>query len=163
MFWMSLMFVPVLGAGLISDMFKRLFDLIWQAFEWLARFIKAVFQKLIDILVAFFRTIYMLIEGIFYFLYKIGVVAVKIFAIFFELGKLIVAIFVGFAKTLASLFYVSSSSGGNGYSDMLGKLVTVATTNLQLNVIAYVLLFLIWFVWVITAMKLISSIRVGGD
>lgn len=163
MFWASLMFIPVLGAGLIGDMFGRLFDLIWQAFKWLARFIKAVFQKLIDVLIAFFRAIYMLIDGLLYFLYMIGVVAVKLFLIFFELGKLIISLFVGFGKTLASLVYVSSSSGGHGYSTMIGKLMTSATNNMQLNVIAYVLLFVIWFVWVISAMKLISSIRVGGD
>lgn len=159
----SLLFFTTLQAGLIGDMFKRLFDLIWQAIGWLARAIKAMFQKLIDVLIAFFRAIYMLIDGLLYFLYMIGVVAVKLFLIFYELGKLIISLFVGFGKTLASLVYVSSSSGGHGYSNMVGKLMTAATNNMQLNVIAYVLLFVIWFVWVVSAMKLISSIRVGGD
>lgn len=159
----SLLFFTTLQAGLIGDMFKRLFDLIWQAFKWLANAIKALFQKLIDVIIAFFRAIYMLIDGLLYFLYMIGVVAVKLFLIFYELGKLIISLFVGFGKTLASLVYVSSSSGGHGYSSMVGKLMTAATNNMQLNVIAYVLLFVIWFVWVVSAMKLISSIRVGGD
>lgn len=163
MLWASLFVVTTIQAGLISDMFKRLFDLIWQAFKWLARFIKGVFQKLIDVLISFFRVIYMLIDGLLYFLYMIGVVAVKLFLIFFELGKLIISLFVGFGKTLASLVYVSSSSGGHGYSSMIGKLMTAATNSMQLNVIAYILLFVIWFIWVIAAMKLISSIRVGGD
>ncbi|WP_458414530.1 hypothetical protein ACNQFZ_06595 [Schinkia sp. CFF1] len=149
--------------GLISEMFKRLFDLIWQAFQWLARAIKGLFQKLIDVIISFFRVIYMVIDGLLYFLYMIGVVAVKLFLIFYELGKLIISLFVGFGKTLASLVYVSSSSGGNGYSSMIGNLMTAATNNLQLNVIAYILLFVIWFVFVISAIKLISSIRVGGD
>jgi len=153
----------LLGLGLIGDMFGRLFDLIWQAFKWLASAIKGLFQKLIDVIIAFFRAIYMLIDGLLYFLYMIGVVAVKLFLIFFELGKLIISLFVGFGKTLASLVYVSSSSGGHGYSSMVGKLMTAANNNLQLNVVAYILLFVIWFVWVVSAMKLISSIRVGGD
>ena len=153
----------ILGLGLIGDMFKRLFDLIWQAFKWLANAIKALFQKLIDVIIAFFRAIYMLIDGLLYFLYMIGVVAVKLFLIFYELGKLIISLFVGFGKTLASLVYVSSSSGGHGYSSMVGKLMTAANNNLQLNVVAYILLFVIWFIWVVSAMKLISSIRVGGD
>lgn len=162
MLWVSL-FVPILGAGLISDMFKRLFDLIWQAFSWLAGLIKGLFQKLVDIIIAFFRTIYFLIDGLLYFLFMIGVVAVKLFSIFFELGKLIISLFVGFGKTLASLTYIQSSTSGHGYSSMMGQLITTANNQMQLNVIAYILLFSIWFIWVVSAMKLLSSIRVGGD
>lgn len=161
--WLNLLVFTTIQAGLIGDMFKNLFDLIWQAFEWLARFIKSVFQKLIDVLIAFFRAIYYLIEGFLYFLYMVGVVAVKVFLIFWGLGKLIISLFVGFGKTLASLVYVQQPNSGHGYSEMIGKLMTTATNNLQLNVIAYVLLFCIWFVWVVLAIRLISSIRVGGD
>lgn len=92
----------------------------------------------------------------------IGVLAVKLFLVIFEAAKFLWALIVGFAKTLASLSYSPRGSGGNGYSEMLGKLFT-ALEPMQINVVAYILLFCLWFVTAIAAIKLISSIRVGGD
>lgn len=92
----------------------------------------------------------------------IGVLAVKLFLVIFEAAKFLWALIVGFAKTLASLSYSPRGSGGNGYSEMLGKLFK-ALEPMQINVVAYILLFCLWFVTAIAAMKLISSIRVGGD
>lgn len=147
----------------IRDFFQWLGGLIWDAVSWLAGFIRDAFQWLVDILIGFFAVIYAVIDGLFYLLFKIGQLAVELFLLFFTLGKVIVAFFVGFARTLGSLWYTPRSSGGHGYSEMIGRIMGAAAEPLQLNVIAYILLFLIWVSTAVLAIRWLSSIRVGGD
>lgn len=149
--------------GILGDAFSKLFSVIWSGLKWLGTQIQNLFKKLLEVIISFFRFIYYMIDGFLYFLFSVGVVAVKVFLIFFELGKVLISIFVGFGKTLASFTYIQRSSSGNGYSDTIGRIMTAANDSLQLDVIAYILMFVIWFVWVVSAMKLLSSIRVGGD
>ncbi|WP_409971523.1 hypothetical protein [Bacillus sp. Bva_UNVM-123] len=58
--------------------------------------------------------------------------------------------------------YTPRGTSGTGYSDMLGKLFKNLTV-LQIDVIAYILLFVIWMFTAVGAIKLLSSIRVGGE
>lgn len=146
----------------IAGFFQWLGNLIWDAIVWLGELLRDLFDVLLDLLLAFFELIYALIDGLLYFLYMIGVLAVKLFMIFFELAKIIYSFFVGLGKTLASLSYTPQSSGGHGYSQMIGQIFTAAEP-LQLDVIAYVLLFIIWLFTAIQVIKLLSAIRVGGE
>jgi hypothetical protein len=148
--------------GLIGDAFGKLFGVIWDGLKWLGGLLKNLFQGLIDLLVSFFKVIYALIDGLLYFLYKCGILAVKLFHLLFETAKLLWSLIVGFAKTLASLSYSPRSSSGTGYSEMLGKLFHNLSF-LQIDVVAYILLFVLWICTAVAAMKLLSSIRVGGD
>lgn len=141
---------------------KWIGNVIWDAIKWVGNLLRSLFENLIDLLISFFEVIYALIDGLLYLLYQIGVLAVKVFLIFFETAKVLVSLVVGFAKTLASLSYTPSGSSGTGYSEMIGKLFAAAEP-LQLNVVAYILLFMIWIGTAVAAIKLVSSIRVGGD
>lgn len=148
--------------GIIGDAFGKLFGVIWDVIKWIGEFIASLFQGLVDLIIGFFEVIYALIDGLLYFLYKIGVVAAKLFLLFFEVGKFLWSLVVGFGNTLASLTYTPRSSSGNSYSEMLGRLFENAQF-LQIDVIAYILLFILWFITAVIAIKLVSSIRVGGD
>ncbi|MGG5253527.1 hypothetical protein ACQYAD_08530 [Neobacillus sp. SM06] len=148
--------------GIIGSAFGKLFNVIWSGIKWLGQFIKNLFQGLIDLLVGFFKVIYALIDGLLYLLYKIGMLAVKLFELLFETAKLLWSLVVGFARTLASLSYSPRGSSGTGYSEMLGKLFANLSF-LQIDVVAYILLFGLWIFTAVAAMKLLSSIRVGGD
>lgn len=148
--------------GIIGDAFGKLFGVLWDIILWIGGFIKKLFQGLVDILIAFFTAIYQVIEGILYLLYMIGVLAVKLFLVLFEALKILWSLVVGFGKTLASLTYVPKASAGHGYSEMIGDLFTYANV-FQLNSFAVILSFGIWIGTAVGAMKLISSIRVGGD
>lgn len=148
--------------GIIGDAFGKLFSLLWQIIVWIGNFIKSLFQGLIDILIGFFKAIYALIDGLLYLLYMIGILAVKLFLVIFNAAKVLWSLIVGFVRTLGSLVYTPHSSGGNGYSEMFGKIMG-DLSYLQIDVFAYILLFLLWFITAISAMKLIASIRVGGD
>lgn len=148
--------------GIIGDALSWIGNLIWNAIQWLLGGIGNFFQTLIDIIVGFFKVIFDVIAGLLYFLYMIGVLAVKLFQVLFEAGSILWSLIVGFGRTLASLSYSGRSSSGHGYSDMLGRIFD-RLEPLQLTPIAYICLFAIWFSTAILAMKLISSIRVGGD
>jgi len=148
--------------GIIGDAFGKLFSLIWQVVLWVGNLIKSLFQGLVDILIGFFKVIYALIDGLLYLLYMIGVLAVKLFLVLFNAAKLLWSLVVGFGRTLASLSYSPRGGSGNGYSEIIGRLFDNLSV-LQLTPIAYILLFALWFITAITAIKLISSIRVGGD
>lgn len=144
--------------GFLGNLFKGLFGVIWDVIKWVGRLLKSLFQGLIDLLVGFFKVIYALIDGLLYLLYMIGVLAVKLFLVIFEAAKIIWSLIVGFTKTLASLTYSPRASGGHGYSEIMGKLFDNLSF-LQIDVVAYVLLFILWFVTAIAAIKLISSMK----
>lgn len=148
--------------GIIGDAFGKLFSIIWQVATWIGNFFKSLFQNLINFFINIFQAIFAIIDGLLYFLYMIGVLAVKLFLVIFESAKVLWSLIVGFARTLGSLAYSPMSGSGNGYSDMFGKLFT-ALSPLQIDVLAYILLFVLWFTTAIAAIKLVSSIRVGGD
>ncbi|MBQ6448880.1 hypothetical protein KGR20_09510 [Cytobacillus oceanisediminis] len=148
--------------GIIGDAFGKLFDLIWSVILWLAEFITQVFENVVEILTTIFEFIYALIDAFIYLLYMVGVLAVKLFLVIFNAAKLLWSLVVGFGRTLASLNYTPRSGSGNGYSVILGRLFN-GLNALQLDSIAYIILFCLWFITAISAIKLISSIRVGGD
>jgi len=87
---------------------------------------------------------------------------VKLFLIIFETMKLLWSLIVGFGRTLASFNYTPRGSSGHGYSETIGKLFSMLGP-FQLNAVATILMFIIWYTTVIAAIKYVSSIRVGGD
>lgn len=147
--------------GIIGDAFSKLFDVIWDGITWLFGGIVDVIQTVIDVIVGFFEVIYDLIRGILYLLYMIGVLAVKFFQLLFEVGQVLWSLVEGFGRTLASLQYTPRGSGGHGYSETIGILFEKLAP-LQLAPIAYILLFMLWYITAISAIKLISSIRGGS-
>lgn len=146
----------------IADMFKAafesLFDFLKTLFKWIGDLLAGLFQILIDVLVSFFEVIYDLLRGLLYLLYMIGVLAVKLFQVIFELASLLWAFVVGFVKTLGSLFYVQKSSSGHGYSQMMGEVASNLNV-LQLDTVAYILLFLIWVMTALGVIAVIGSLR----
>ena len=169
----------------LADTFSGLFGLLWRiakyllkglwkiaswigdvlksVIEWLAKVIAKLFDMLFTILRSFFEVIYDVIKAIMYFFYMVAMLAVELFMVILTAAKLLISLILGFFRTLASLTFKTQKSSGNGYSETIGKIMTVANDNLQLNVVAVVLAFLIWIFTAVIAMKLISSIRVGGD
>lgn len=159
---LTLMFIVMNASflGIIGDAFKKLFDVIWDVIKWIGRQIANLFQFLIDILVAFFKVIYDLIAGLLYLLYKIGVLAVKLFQLFLETAQLLWSFVVGLIRTMGQLvFSPIGSSPNNAYSGMIGNVMTQANTVFQLNSVAYILLFVIWVSTAVSAIKLLSSIK----
>lgn len=147
--------------GLLSwlyDAFDGLFDFLYDLFVWIGDLLERLFQSLIDVLVSFFEVIYDLLRGLLYLLYMIGVLAVKLFQVIFELASLLWAFVQGFAQTLGSLFYTEQTTSGHGYSAMMGEVASNLEV-LQLDVVAYILLFLIWIMTALGVMAVVGSLR----
>lgn len=150
--------------GIIGDAFKKLFDVLWMVVLWLGRQIAKMFQSLMDLLISFFTVIFDLIAALLYFLFKIGVLAVKLFQVLLSTMQLLWSFIVGLIRTMGQLVYSPiGASPNNAYGSMIGRVMTQADSALQLTPIAYILLFVIWVSAAISAVKIISSIRVGGD
>ncbi|MEE6209015.1 hypothetical protein U3A55_02435 [Salarchaeum sp. III] len=160
--FLSIAILPLLGAGILGDLFGKVFSFFGDMFSWLGKQLRNLFQGLIDIIVGFFEVIYALIDSILYFIYNIGLIAVKLFQLIFEVLKLLWSLFEGLGRTIQSLTYTPQTSANNGYSEMIGKIFQVLEP-LQINVVAYILLFGIWIGTAVSAIKLLSSIRVGGS
>lgn len=148
--------------GIIGDAFSKLFAIIWDFGEWLLGGIGSFFQVLIDLIIGFIDMIVDVIRALLYVVFMLGVLAVKLFEVILEAAQILWSLVVGFTRTLASLSYSGRSSGGHGYSDTISRLFD-ALEPMQLDVLAYVLSFSLWFITAVSAIKLISSIRVGGD
>ena len=150
--------------GIIGDAFGKLFSVIWTVITWLGKQIAKLFQSLFDLLINFFLFFYDLIAGLLYLLFKIGVLAVKLFQVLLAAGQMLWSFVVGLIKTMGQLVYSPiGQSPNNAYGGMIGRVMTQADSALQLTSIAYILLFVIWISAAISAIKIISSIRVGGD
>ncbi|WP_242291015.1 hypothetical protein [Bacillus cereus group sp. BfR-BA-01455] len=147
--------------GIIGDAFKKLFGLLWEVIKWIGNLLYRLFKPVIDVFMKVVEVIFALIDALLYFLYSIGLVVTKLFILIFQTAKLLWSLVVGFGKTLASLTYIPHSPG-NGFSSTIGKLFKIAEP-MQLNSVAYILLFIIWLFTAVSAIKLVSSIRVGGD
>lgn len=144
--------------GIIGDAFGKLFGVIWDVVVWIAEFFKGLLQTVLDIIVGFFQVIFDLIAGLLYLIYMISVLAVKLFLVIFEAGKLLISFVIGFGRTLAGLSYTAQGGSGNGYADTIGKLFN-ALEPLQLAPIAYILLFILWFITAVSAMKILGSMK----
>lgn len=157
--------------GIIGDAFKKLFTVIWDGITWLGRaFVTAIkwlgeqigrfFQFLIDLLVSFFIFIYELVAGFLYLIYKIGILAIRLFQVILETGKLLWSFVVGLGRTMGQLvFNPIGASPNNAYGKDIGLVMTHANNALQLNSVAYILLFVIWISTAIAVVNMISSIR----
>jgi len=154
-------FLMKLG-GLIKDGFQSLMDFLFDCFKWLGRLLSKLFQALIDVLVSFFTVIYELIKGLLYLLYMIGVCAAKLFLILWEVAKLIWSFIVGLTNTFQSIFFTPSVSSGHGYSSMMGR-VASSLNVLQLDVVAYILMFAIWLFGAFGVIRIFGSLRGAGD
>lgn len=148
--------------GIIGDAFGKLFTILWDIGIWVVDGIKGFIQTIVDVVVFLVEIVVAVIEGLLYFIYMLGVMAIRLFQVLLEAGQMLWSLIVGFTRTLGSLAYSPRGSSGNGYSEVIGRLFN-ALEPLQITPIAYILLFLIWFTTAISAIKLISSIRIGGD
>lgn len=148
--------------GFLKDSFQTLIDFLFDLFRWLGQLLARLFQALIDVLVSFFMVIYELIKGLLYLLYMIGVCAAKLFLILIDVARLLWSFIVGLTKTFGSIFFVQSPGSGHGYSAMMGK-VANSLSVLQLDVVAYILLFGIWLFGAFGVIRIFGSMRGAGD
>lgn len=147
----------------LSDAIQSVLDMLYQAFKWLGELLARLVQSLIDVLVRFFEVIYDVIRGILYFVYKVGVLIAEFFGLIWDVVLLCWSFVVGIGNTFASVFFAPSTAGsGHGYSSLIGKIMSYLDV-LQLDVIAYILLFGVWIFGAFGVINILGSLRGGGE
>lgn len=138
--------------GWIGDFFQNalavVLKFIKDLFGWL-------FQGLINVLKAIFKPILILVAIIFYFLYKLGVLVVTLFQVLLAVGKLLYSFVMGLFKTLAGLVWIPATPDHGSWSQPIGEVFN-ALDVYQLNKVAYVLLFVIWILTAVGAIRILS-------
>lgn len=133
--------------------------MLWSVFKWLGDLLKNLFNALMDLLISFFEVIYDLIRGLLYLLYMIGVLAAKLFFVLLKLGQLAYSMVVGFLRTIGNMVYTPGGSTHHALSGMVGKTIKPALDALHMDIVAYILLVVIWILTSLGVFKLIGSIR----
>lgn len=142
--------------GWIGDTFTNLFSIL---LNFMANLFGSLFNGLIAVLKAIFKPILILIALIFYFIYKLGVVVVTLFAVLLAIGKLLYSFVMGLFNTLTGFVWTPAAPDHGSWSDSIAQ-VFIALEPYQLDKLAYVLLFVIWIFTAFAAIKILS--RQGG-
>lgn len=153
--------------GIFTDFAYKLFSAIgrwiWDILNWVRMFFSNLFQKLFEFLKWLLKPIFILIALIFYFIYKLGYVLILLFRVFLGIGKVLLSIVAGIFKTLAGFVFTPGSTPQEGtWSHVFENLSQYGLGFFQLDTIAYILLFLIWFSTAFIAIRIIANIRGGG-
>lgn len=144
--------------GWIGDFFSRLASAIM---GFLSELFGYLFQKLFDLIKLLFSPIFILIAIVFYFIYKLGELAVTLLLLLLGIGKLFFALVKGIFLTLAG-FSFSSAPQSNGQWTSIFNNVVDGLQSYQLSTLSYILIFLIWFSFGFAAIRVLSSMRMGG-
>lgn len=139
-----------------------MFSAIADGFGYLYGLLADLFHMLLDGIWTLLQPIFELVGAIFYFLYMLGVVLVKILAVVLAVGKLLVGIVTGLFKTILGLGYTGSGAALPGsYNAAFAKIMPFVNS-LQLDKVAYILVFGIWITAGFYAIKIIGDMRGGG-
>ncbi|SFT00463.1 hypothetical protein [Paenibacillus sp. 453mf] len=138
-----------------SNLFSVLFGFIADLFGFL-------FQKLFDFLKLILRPFFIVVALILYFIYKIAELAITLIKVFLALGKLLIAFIKGIFVTLAGFTYTPTTPNQGSWTPIF-KNVMQGLDSYQLNTVAFVLMFCIWFATGFAVIRILGSIRNGGD
>lgn len=139
--------------------FERMFS---RMFSFLGSLFGSLFQALFDFLKMLLRPVFIVVALVLYLVYKIAELAISLIALFLALGKLLVSFIKGIVVTLTG-FTFTPSTQNNGSWTPIFKNVVGGLDGFQLDNVAYILMFMIWFATAFAVIRIIGSIRSGGD
>lgn len=141
----------------IGDLFIRLFQ---RMFEFFSSLFGYLFQTLFNFLKKILQPIFILIAVVFYVLYKIGVLVVLLVKLFMAMGKMLIMFVKGIIVTLAGFSYSGGSMpGGSQWVSVFKNLSANGLSFFQLDVVAYIAMFSIWFFTALAAIRIFTTIR----
>ncbi|MCY7486733.1 hypothetical protein [Paenibacillus alvei] len=136
----------------IADGFGYLFGWMSDLFQWFMDGILWLLQPLLD-----------LIGAIFYFIYCVGLVLIKVFAVVLTIGRLLIGLTTGLFKTITGLGIAGGSAPlPASYTGTFSKLQPIFA-QLQIDKAAYVIHFAIWITAAFLAIKIIGGMRGGSS
>lgn len=153
--------------GWLTDFAGKLFGMIGSGIStvlsWIGSFFSNLFQALFDFLKFLLKPVFIVIALVFYFIYKLGYVLILLFSVLLMVGKVLLSLVGGIFKTLTGFSFTAGSAPTSGsWNNIFSELGSNGLGFFQLDLIAYMLLFIIWFITAFAAIKIISSLRGGG-
>ena len=138
-----------------TRMFGRLFQLMGDLFG-------SLFQTLFTFLKKLLQPIFIVVALVLYFVYKVAEIAITLIKLFLILGKLLLAFIKGIFVTLAGFTFTPTARNDGSWTPIFKNVVGGLETYQMAN-LAYVLQFCIWFGVGWAALRILGSIRNGGD
>ncbi|MFD5023385.1 hypothetical protein ACFWMP_31310 [Paenibacillus sp. NPDC058367] len=139
-----------------------MFRAIADGFNYLFGMLADFFWKLMNGLLWLLQPIFDLVALIFSFIVWIGVIIVKIVLLVFAIGKLLVGLIAGLFTTILGFGYSGSTTNLPGSYMEVYSHIRPYLSMLQLDKIAYLIQFGIWFFTAWAALRLIGGMRGGG-
>lgn len=142
---------------LASGIFSFFGNAFSTLFSWLGWLFSNLFQGLVDLLVTLFSPILGLLGSIFYFLYKLGALILKIIELVYKFVFFFVYIMKGLFVTLIGLSYNGQAAVLPArYQDAVNHLQP-ALQIVQLDKIAVLCLFAVWIFVAVSIIKVVGS------
>ena len=139
-----------------------MFRAIADGFNYLYSHLITLLGKLLDGLLWLLQPLFDLIGLIFGLVYWIGVIIVKIVMLVIGIGKLLVGLIAGLFSTIIGFSYSGSTTNlPSSYSEVYTHIRPILKT-IQLDKIAYLMQFAVWFGTAFMALQIIGSMRGGG-
>lgn len=137
----------------IGGFFTNLFSILLTFFKNL---FSHLFNGLISVIKLIFKPILILVAIIFYFIYQLGVLVIKLVQVLVGIGKLIYSFVMGIIKTITGLVWTPTSPDHGNWTGAISN-VFAGLEHYQLDKLAYVLLFAIWIMTAVAALKVLSG------
>ena len=126
------------------------------------RFVGDMLYKLMQFLAKPLSYLYYFLDGVFYFIFQLGVIAYKIISIFVALFQFFFAIVAGFLRFIGSMLWIDFSKTPIHYPSTSGQGLQVVVDMLQptgaLTVLPLICIAILWFVFI----KMIIGL-IGGE
>jgi hypothetical protein len=143
--------------GWIGGFFKNLATVI---FGWISNLLGYLFQKLFDLLKLLFDPILIVIAMLFYFIQKLGTIVVLLFQSIMGIGKLFISLVKGIITTIAGFTFTPAVRSDGKWTNIFSH-ISEGLGFFQLDNVAYILMFVIWFGTAFAAIRILTS--AGGS
>jgi hypothetical protein len=141
----------------IGGFFKNLATVV---FGWISDLLGYLFQKLFDLLRLLFDPILIVIAMLFYFIYKLCAVVALLFLCVMGIGKLFISLVKGIITTIAGFTFTPSVRSDGKWTSIFSH-ISDGLGYFQLDNVAYILMFVIWFSTAFAAIRILTS--AGGS
>jgi hypothetical protein len=145
--------------GWIGDFFTRIFNTLT---TFLSNLFGYLFQKLFDLITLLFKPLFMLIGIIFYLIYKVAELVITLLQLLLGIAQTFYALVKGIFLTLAGFSFTASTRDDGQWTSIFTNVVG-GLDSYQLTTISYILIFLIWFSFGFSAIRVLSSMDKGGE
>lgn len=148
---------------MLGRMFNAIFDfgsnLLSSALGWIGSFFKMLFDGLFAFLKLLFKPVLILIAIVFYFIFKLSALVYTLLVALLSIGKLFYSLVKGLLLTITGFSFNPPANPDHGSWTPVFRNVFDGLSFFQMDTIAYILLFLVWIITAVAAIRILSGGR----